>query len=53
MENANLDLFLMEMGIIPKKSDIEELEEVVDMRSVYLAKGYFNDPRDENGEVPF
>lgn len=53
MENVNLDLFLMEMGIIPKKSEIEELEEEVDLRAKYMAKGWYNDPRDENGEVPF
>ena len=53
MENANLDLFLMQMGILPKVSEIEELEELIDMREVCLAKGYYNDPRDEYGELPF
>jgi hypothetical protein len=53
MENVNLDLFLMQMGIVPKKSEIEELDDEVDLRSKYMAKGWYNDPRDENGEVPF
>lgn len=53
MENVNLDLFLMQMGILPKKSDVEELEDEVDLRSMYMSKGWYNDPRDENGEVPF
>jgi len=53
MENVNLDLFLMQMGIVPKKSELEELEDVVDLRHLHMSKGWFNDPRDENGEVPF
>ena len=53
MENVNLDLFLMQMGIVPKKSEFEEMEDVVDLRHLHMSKGWFNDPRDENGEVPF
>jgi hypothetical protein len=68
MENVNLDLFLMQMGIVPKKSELEEMEDVVDLRHLHMSKGWFNDPRDkgrkpvsllENGdwrfvdEVPF
>ena len=53
MENANLDLFLMQMGIVPKQSEIDDLEDEVDLRRVCMKTGYFNDPRDENGEVPY
>jgi len=53
MENVNLDLFLMDMGILPKQSPVEDLEDVVDPRWKYKDKGYFRDPRDENGEVSF
>jgi hypothetical protein len=53
MENANLDLFLLQMGILPKASDLEILEDVIDPRWECLQKGYYNDPRDENGEVPY
>ena len=68
MENVNLDLFLMQMGIVPKKSEIEELDDEVDLRAMYMSKGWYNDTRDkgrkpvsllENGdwrfvdEVPF
>ena len=51
--NNDLELFLMHMGIIPKKSELEEMEDVVDLRHLHMSKGWFNDPRDENGEVPF
>ena len=51
--NNDLELFLMQMGIVPKKSEIEELDDEIDLRSKYMAKGWYNDPRDENGEVPF
>lgn len=40
------------MGILPTM-EIDELEEQVDLRRVCMTKGYFNDPRDENGEVPY
>jgi hypothetical protein len=53
MENHNLDLFLIEMGIIPKKTEVEELEDQVDLKAQCMTKWCFNDPRDENGEVPF
>jgi hypothetical protein len=47
-----LEQHLEEMGIRPK-SIIRELEEILDPRLEYLAKGYFNDPRNGNNEVPF
>lgn len=40
------------MGILPTM-EIEELEDEVDLRAKYMSKGWYNDPRDENGEVPF
>tara|TARA_R110001632_G_scaffold66100_1_gene156302 strand:- start:2012 stop:2164 length:153 start_codon:yes stop_codon:yes gene_type:complete len=42
---------LEEIGVLSKSLD--DLERVPDTRHVYLEKGYFNDPRDRNGEVPF
>ena len=53
LENHNLDLFLMEMGILEKKTDLEYLEDVLDPRYICLQKGYFRTPYDENGEVSF
>ena len=53
LENHNLDLFLMEMGIIDKKTDIEELEDVLDPRYICLQKGYYRTPYNENGELSF
>ena len=52
MFNMTLEQHLEEMGIRPK-SIIRELEELLDPRLAYLAKGYFNDPRNGNNEVPF
>lgn len=38
MENVNLDLFLMQMGIVPKKSELEEMEDIVDLRHLHMSK---------------
>ena len=53
LDNHNLDLFLMEMGIIDKKTDIEDLEDVLDPRYICLQKGYYRTPYNENGELAF
>jgi hypothetical protein len=50
--SPELERHLMEMGVV-SASPLEQLEGVVDPRHKCLAKGYFNDPRDENGEVPY
>ena len=42
---------LEDIGILSKALD--DMERVSDTRHVYLEKGYFNDPRNGNGEVPF
>ena len=47
-----LERQLIEMGVIPA-TPLEEMEQAIDSRPDYMAKGYYNDPRDENGEVPF
>ena len=52
MFNMTLEQHLEEMGIRPK-SIMRELEELLDPRLEYLAKGYYNDPRNGNNEVPF
>lgn len=49
-----LELQLIDMGILPATM-LEELEAMAKPK-VYpdlLVKNYFNDPRDENGNVPF
>lgn len=52
MEYA-LEQHLREIGILPQTT-FDELEGPdPDLHHTHLAKGYFNDPRDENGEVPF
>ena len=53
LENHNLDLFLMEMGIIDKKTNIEDLEDIIDPRYICLQKGYYRTPYNENGELLF
>jgi len=50
--SPELERHLMEMGVV-SVSPLEQLEDVVDTRHKYLQKGYYNDPRDENGEVPY
>ena len=50
-----LELHMIDMGLL-EPSVREELEAVADTKHTYpdlLVKNYFNDPRDENGEVPF
>lgn len=50
--SPELEKHLKEMGVIAA-SPLEELDTVADFRLEVLAKGYFNDPRDGNGEVPY
>ena len=45
---SELELFLREMGIVEKLEKEEPKP-----KDPTMEKGYFNDPRDENGEVPF
>ena len=49
--NQDLERELRMLGIMIPTEDEVEVEE--DLRSVYLSKDYFNDPRDGNGEVPY
>ena len=50
--NLTLEQHLRDMGLM-EPTQIEEVAAVTDTRHVYLEKGYFNDPRNVNGEVPF
>ena len=50
--NQSIEAHLKELGFFPATLT-DSIEELVDLRHVYLEKGYFNDPRDENGEVAF
>lgn len=50
--NPTIEAHLKELGFFPAVLT-EALEELVDLRNVYSEKGYFNDPRDEYGEVAF
>lgn len=50
--SLELERHLMEMGVVAQ-TPMQELEAIADSRLECLAKGYYNDPRDENGEVPF
>ena len=52
MLTKGLEAHLKELGILSEQV-IEDFERVADTRHVYLEKGYFNDPRNGNGEVPF
>ena len=52
MLTAGIEAHLKELGILSEQV-IEDFNRVADTRHVYLEKGYFNDPRNGNGEVPF
>jgi len=45
----NLDLNLF----FKPESTTEILEDILDLRTLHLSKDWYNDPRDENGEVPY
>ena len=50
-----LEMQLRDLGVLPATM-LQELEAVADNKYIYpdlLVKNYFNDPRDENGGVPF
>jgi len=50
-----LERQLIEMGVLPATM-LGELQAVADTKHVYpdmIDKHYFNDPHNENGEVPF
>tara|TARA_R110000796_G_scaffold143651_1_gene260332 strand:+ start:562 stop:726 length:165 start_codon:yes stop_codon:yes gene_type:complete len=52
---ANFQQELIDLGVLPPMM-MQELEAVADTKHIYpdlLDKSYFNDPRDENGEVNF
>jgi len=46
---SELERFLNEIGVVDNYVE----EPVVDERAYYLVQGYYNDPRNENGKVPF
>ncbi len=48
LDNQNLDLFLREIGILPK-TDLEDLEETPTPRQVKM----WRNPYNENGEIAF
>ena len=53
--SPELEMQLRDLGILPANW-IDGLEAVADTEHVYphlLDKNYFDDPRDENGDVPF
>jgi len=48
---TDLEIFLHEMGLDNTRQSAVRQEP--DSRAVYLVKGYYNDPRNSNGKVPF
>ena len=50
--SPELERHLMEMGVVAQ-TPLQELETIADSRLETMVKGYYNDPRDENGEVNF
>ena len=48
-----IEQHLRELGVMPEGHRERAERPTSDIRLVHLAKGYFNDPRDQNGEVDF
>lgn len=51
----SMERHLIELGILPP-TELQALESVSQALTDHrrrMAKGFFDDPRDENGEVPF
>jgi len=48
---TDLEMFLREMGL--DKVHEKGVSDKPDTRLLYLVKGYYNDPRNDTGEVPF
>ncbi len=49
--NQDLERELRMLGIMIPTEDELDVEE--DLRALHLSKDWYNDPRDENGEVTF
>ena len=49
--NQDLERELRMLGIMIPTEDEVDVEE--DLRALHLSKAWYNDPRDENGEVTF
>ena len=49
--STSLKMFLHEMGL--DKVHEKGVSDEPDTRHYYLVKGYYNDPRNDNGEVSF
>jgi len=49
--NQDLERELRMLGIMIPTEDEVDVEE--DLRALHLSKDWYNDPRDENGEVKF
>jgi len=53
MLNHEIERHLQELGVLPVTASEALSDAKDDPRNLYLAKGYFNDPRGPNGEIPF
>lgn len=51
--SPELESILTEIGVGQIRGSLEKTTRTDDVRCVTLQPGYFNDPRDEYGEVPF
>ena len=50
--NSELQMFLNEFGLVDPEVEIKRDEELQAIRET-MAKGYFRNPYDENGEITF
>jgi len=53
--SIEIEMHLREMGILPANifDEMEQVSQSLQDHRMRMSKGFYDDPRNENGEVPF
>lgn len=53
--SLEIEMHLREMGILPANifDEMEQVSQSLQDHRMRMSKGFYDDPRNENGEVPF
>jgi len=53
--SIEIEMHLREMGILPANifDEMEQVSQSLQDHRMRMSKGFYDDPRDENGEVPY
>jgi hypothetical protein len=53
--SLQIEMHLREMGILPANifDEMEQVSQSLQDHRMRMSKGFYDDPRDENGEVPY